>query len=121
MNETEIILQAGDTQLPAVLNNSTPAKELMVMLPLTLKLQKYAHDFCGVMEALPYKQEELRSGWTNGDLAFAADGNYFAILYKDQEISHQYDNMVTLGRLTVPPMVMDTLGSEITVTIAIKK
>jgi hypothetical protein len=72
------------------------------------------------MDALLYKQEELRSGWTNGDLAFAADGNYFAILYKGQEISQQFDNMVTLGRLTVPPTTMDTVADEFHVTIAIK-
>jgi len=117
MKETEITLTIGDTKIPAVLNDSTPSRKLITMLPYTVSLQRYAHDYCGVMKALPYDQEALRNGWSNGDLAFAADGNYFAILYKDEEISEQYGNMVTLGRITVDPGVMDTLDPGITVVI----
>ena len=120
MKETEITLSIRDVEIPAVLNSSTPAKEFINMLPYTVRLQKYDHDYCGVMSALPYKREELRNGWTNGDLAFASDGNYFAILYKDEEISEQYGNMVTLGKLTTDPSIMDTLDDGISVTITLK-
>ncbi len=120
MKETAIILTIGSTEIPAVLNSSTPAKALIAMLPYTVKLHKYAHDYCGVMTALPYEQNELRNGWSNGDIAFAADGNYFAILYKDEEISQQYGNMVTLGRLMVTASIMDTLEDAISVTITLK-
>lgn len=120
MKETEVILTIGENQIPAVLNDSTPAKELITMLPYSVNLHKYAHDYCGVMKALPYDQKELRNGWSNGDIAFAADGNYFAILYKDEEISQQYGNMVTMGKLTVDPAVMDTLEDAISVRIALK-
>lgn len=121
MQETEIIVSTGDTTLPAVINNSTPSKKLLTLMPITIQLQKYAHDFCGVMQALPYKPEELRNGWSNGDLAFAADGNYFAILYKDEEISEQYSNMVTLGKISVTPEIMDTLPDSISITLSVKQ
>lgn len=91
------------------------------MLPYTVTLRKYAHDYCGVMQALPYDQQELRHGWSNGDIAFAADGNYFAILYKDEELSQQYGNMVTLGKLTVEPSIMNSFEETITVIIDLKK
>ncbi|WP_051309045.1 cyclophilin-like fold protein [Desulfogranum japonicum] len=120
MNKTEILLTIGEAVIPAVLNDSTPSKELIDMLPYTVKLQRYAHDYCGVMKALSYNQSELRNGWSNGDLAFAADGNYFAILYKDEEISQQYGNMVTLGKITVQPSIMDTLDEQISVTITLQ-
>lgn len=120
MKETEVILTIGDKDISAVLNDSKPAKELLTMLPFTVRLSKYAHDYCGIMKALPYDKNELRNGWSNGDIAFAADGNYFAILYKDEEISEQYGNMVTLGKLTVDPSIMDTLAGEITVVINLK-
>lgn len=120
MKETEILLTIGQVQIAAVLNDSKPAKHLIDMLPYTVKLQKYAHDYCGVMKALPHDQQELRNGWSNGDIAFAADGNYFAILYKDEDISQQYGNMVTLGKLTVDPSIMDTLDDAITVDIGLK-
>jgi len=121
MNETEITLTIGKSEIPAILNDSKPSRKLKTMLPYTVRLQKYAHDYCGVMRALPYDQEELRNGWSNGDLAFAADGNYLAILYKDEEISQQYGNMVTLGKLTVEPSIMDSLDTEISVVVKLKE
>lgn len=120
MKETEITLTIGDRKIPAVLNNSKSSGELLKMLPYTVKLHKYAHDYCGAMTALSYYEEELRNGWSNGDIAFAADGNYFAILYKDEEVSQQYGNMVTLGRLAVEPSIMDTFANEISVVITAK-
>ncbi|MGD9157481.1 MAG: hypothetical protein PVG39_03665 [Desulfobacteraceae bacterium] len=71
-NMTEITLTAGDTMIPALLNNSRSSKELI------------------------------------------------AILYKDEEISGQFGNLVTLGRIDCPLSVMDTLDSSITVTIDLK-
>lgn len=114
---TAVQLVIGDTILPATLNDSTPAKALLAKLPYVVQLQRYAHDYCGVMDALPYKKEELRSGWSNGDIAFAVAGNYFAILYKDEELSQEYDGMVTMGRLTSPLQMMDALKANISVRI----
>lgn len=120
MNETEITLTIKENEIPAFLNDSTPSQELRTMLPCTVMLQKFDHDYCGTISPLPYDKMELRSGWSNGDLAFAADGSYFAILYKDEETSQQYGNMVTLGRLRVDPSVMENFDNEISVTINLK-
>jgi hypothetical protein len=115
---TDIRLIVGETEIPAVLNDSKPAKALLDKLPYTVRLQRYEHDYCGIMsDTLPYDATTLRSGWSNGDIAFAVDGNYFAILYKDEEISQQFDGMVTMGRLDCPPTVMETLDGSIAVRI----
>lgn len=120
-NGTPIKLIAGDTEIPAVLNDSTPSRALLSKLPYTVRLQRYEHDYCGVMgEALPYDDSELRSGWTNGDIAFAVSGSYFAILYKDEEISGQFDGMVTMGGLSCDPSVMETLDGSISLTIELQ-
>ena len=38
-------------------------------MPYTVRLHKYAHDYCGVMnEPLPYDAEDLHNGWLNGDI-----------------------------------------------------
>jgi hypothetical protein len=117
-NTTEIQLIVGETVIPAVLNDSKPARALLTMLPYTVRLQRYEHDFCGIMgDALPYDKTSLRSGWRNGDIAYAVDGNYFAILYKDEEISQQFDGMVTMGRLDCPPSAMEDLERSISVRI----
>jgi hypothetical protein len=118
---TPIKLTVGGTEIPAVLNDSKPARALLAKLPYTVQLQRYEHDYCGVMgEPLPYDRSELRSGWKNGDIAFAVSGNYFAILYKDEEISQQFDGMVTMGALDCDPAVMETLDGSISVTIELK-
>ena len=120
-NMTPITLTVGETRIPAVLNNGGAAKELIARLPYTVRLQKYEHDYCGIMETpLPYRKEELQNGWKNGDISFAADGSYFAILYKDEEISQQFGNLLPLGKISEDPAVMDTLDAEILLTIELQ-
>ena len=119
---TEIALIAGDTTIPAVLNDSPASRDLIDRLPYSVRLHRYEHDYCGIMDTpLSYKNEDLHNGWQNGDIAFAADGGYFAILYKDEEVSHQFGNLVTLGKINGAPSVMDTLKPEITLRIEIRK
>ncbi len=115
---TKITLSAGNRTIPAVLNPSRASQDLLSRLPFTVSLQRYEHDYCGMMSSpLSYNKEDLKSGWKNGEIAFAADGDYFAILYKDEDISQQFDNLVTLGELHEDPSVMDTLPPAITLTI----
>ncbi len=115
---TKIKLILGEIVIPAVLNGSRSSTALMAKLPYKVRLQKYEHDYCGVMhDPLPYDENDARNGWLNGDIAFAIDGNYFTILYKDEEISQQYDGIVTLGVLDAPLSIMDTLETSISVSI----
>jgi len=107
--------------IPGVLNDSTSSRALIARLPCTVRLQRYEHDYCGVMDKpLPYGEKDVRSGWLNGDIAFAVSGNYFTILYKDEEISAQYDGIVNLGVLRAPLSVMDTLAGSISVRIELE-
>lgn len=117
-NGTKIKLIVGDTVIPAVLNDSKSSKALIAKLPYTVKLQRYAHDYCGVMsDPLEYDEKDLRNGWKNGDVSFAVNGNYFTILYKDEEISEQFDGIVNMGVLRAPLSVMDTLDASISMRI----
>ncbi|PLX96337.1 MAG: hypothetical protein C0621_02065 [Desulfuromonas sp.] len=117
-NECNIKLRVGSTEIAALLNNSLSAQALIARLPYTVRLHKYAHDYCGVMaQPLPYDDKDLHNGWVNGEIAFAADGAYFTILYKDEEISQQFGNLVTLGKITDPLSIMETLSDEISVTL----
>lgn len=120
-NGTQIRLIVGETVIPAVLNNSTSAKALLAKLPYTVRLQRYEHDYCGVMStSLPYDESDLRNGWLNGDIAFAVNGNYFTILYKDEEISEQFGGIVNMGILNAPLSVMETLDRNISVRIELE-
>jgi hypothetical protein len=121
-NLTEVVLSAGKTDIPAVLNDSKSSRELIRRLPFTVKLYKYEHDYCGVMkEPLGYDDNDLHNGWHNGEIVFAADGNYFTILYKDEEISSQFGNLVTLGQVTCTPDIFDKMERKISLSISLKQ
>ena len=100
-NGTKIIMHFGDTVIPGVLNDGETAQALVKMLPYKVRVSRYSHDFCGVMDdALPYKEEEVHHGWLNGDIDFATDANYFTILFDDEENSEQYGYQVNIGVIT---------------------
>ena len=99
---TKINMHFGDTVIPGVLNDSETAKALIAKLPITQHVSRYSHDFCGVTEELPYKQDEVHYGWLNGDIDYATDAPYFTILFEDQDVSEQYGSQVNIGVITCP-------------------
>lgn len=118
---TKINLVVGETIIPAELNNSKSSQALIARLPYTVRLQRYEHDYCGVMDTpLSYDEKDMQSGWLNGDIALAVNGNYFTILYKDEEISKQFDGIVNLGVLKAPLSVVDTLDQSVSLRIELE-
>lgn len=100
---TKINMHFGDTVVPGILNDSETAQALIEMLPYTVHMNRYSHDFCGVMDdPLPYKEEDVHYGWLNGDIDFATDADYFTILFEDEESSEQYGYQVNIGVIDCP-------------------
>lgn len=99
---TKISMHFGDTVIPGVLNDSETAKALIAKLPLTQHVSRYAHDFCGTTEPLPYKEGDVHYGWLNGDIDYATDAPYFTILFEDEAVSEQYGSQVNIGVITCP-------------------
>lgn len=99
-NGTQINIHFGDTVLPGILNDCDTAKALIDMLPYTVHMNSYSHDFCGVMpDSLPYNEDEVHYGWLNGDIDYAIDAPYFTILHSDEDISERYGYQVNIGVL----------------------
>lgn len=99
-NGTRINLHFGDTVLPGILNDCDTAKALIDLLPYTVHMSNYSHDFCGVMpDELPYHEDEVHYGWLNGDIDYAINAPYFTILHSDEDISEQYGYQVNIGVL----------------------
>ncbi len=100
---TKINMYFGDTVVPGILNDSETAQALIEMLPYTVHMNRYSHDFCGVMDnPLLYKEEDVHYGWLNGDIDFATDADYFTILFEDEESSEQYGYQVNIGVIDCP-------------------
>jgi len=121
-NGTAVTLKIGDTVIPAVLNDTTTAKDLISRLPYTVSLHKYTHDFCGVMsEPLAYDKDDVQYGWKNGDIHFATDGPYFVLFFADEDISQKYGYQVHIGHMDVDFDVLKKLDSNIDVRIELAK
>ena len=100
---TKINMYFGDTVVPGILNDSETAQALIEMLTYRVHMNRYSHDFCGVMDdPLPYKEEDVHYGWLNGDIDFATDADYFTILFEDEESSEQYGYQVNIGVIDCP-------------------
>lgn len=95
---TRINMHFGDVVIPGILNDSDTAQALIELLPYTVKMNSYSHDFCGVMpDDLPYNEDEVHYGWLNGDIDYAINAPYFTILHSDEDVSEQYGYQVNIG------------------------
>ena len=115
---TKVNIHFGDTVIPGILNDSDTAKALIEMLPYTVHMSSYSHDFCGVMpDELPYNEDEVHYGWLNGDIDYAIDAPYFTILHSDEEISEQYGYQVNIGVMDCELSRIRELGGSYDVLI----
>ena len=70
---------------------------------------------------LPYDEKDVHNGWKNGDIDFARDGNYFTILYEDEETSEQYGHQINIGKIDGPLSVIKNMPSDIELRIELAK
>lgn len=117
-NGTRVNIIIDGTVIPATFNDGKTARALLARLPFSMKLHKYAHDYCGVMDdPLPYDEADVHNGWLNGDIDFARDGNYFTILYEDEEKSSQYGHQINIGKIDGPLSVIKNMPGDIELRI----
>ena len=118
---TPILMHFGDKVIPGLLNDSVTAKAFIEKLPLTVRMNRYSHDFCGRFEELPYAPEDEHYGWLNGDIDYATDAPWFTILFEDEEISEQYGYQVNIGVITCPLSEISSLEGSFDVYVELAK
>lgn len=116
---TPITLTIGDTVFSGYLNDSAPAQSLISQLPMTVTLNDSGNDFCGDSLDITYSDNDVQSGYENGDLAFWPPASNFVIFVDDEENSASTGNLVMLGKITEPQEALDALEGRIDVTIAL--
>lgn len=116
---TRIRMHFGDTVITGILNDSDTAKALIDQLPVTVHMNRYAHDFCGSASDLnlPYQEDEVHYGWLNGDIDYAIDAPWFTILFEDEDSSEQYGYQVNIGVVTSPLSDISSLNGSYDVVI----
>ena len=119
--EIPITLTIGDTVLDAYLYNTVPGQSLAEQLPLTVTLNDSDNDFCGGNIDLTYSENDVTSGYQNGDLAFWTPSHNFVLFVSGNEDAVDTDDIVRLGRVTSAQEELDALEGRIDVTIALKE
>lgn len=115
---TNVILTINGTDIPAVLNSSKSAKDLISRLPVTLHLSRGSRDYCGgITPALEYDEEDVKNGYKNGDLAFWTAGDDFVIFIEKEETSSEVGSVVNIGRITSDINIFSNFGNSFDVTI----
>ena len=72
-------------------------------------------------DPLPYQKEDEHFGWLNGDIDFATDGNYFTILFEDEEHSSVYGSQINIGVIDCPLKNVSDLSGSFDVLIELAK
>ncbi|SDF33060.1 Cyclophilin-like [Methanolobus vulcani] len=115
-NGTKINMHFGSKIIPGILNDSEPARELISRLPYTIHASRYEFDVCGVMdEPLSFADEDLVPGWKNGDIDYTTQGDYFTILFDNEE--NCYGEFVNLGVIDCDSSTMDSLKGSFDILI----
>ncbi|SFM59069.1 cyclophilin-like fold protein [Methanolobus profundi] len=115
-NGTKIKMHFGSKVIPGILNDSEPSRELISRLPYTVQASRYEFDVCGVMdEPLSFGDEDLVPGWKNGDIDFTTQGDYFTILFDNEE--NCYGEFVNLGVIDCDPSTMASLKGSFDILI----
>lgn len=116
---TAVTITVGDKTIPAVLNDTTTAKDLISRLPYTISLNRYSHDFCGnPTERLAYDEKDVQFGWRNGEISYEKETPYFVIFFGDEDNSSIHGNQVIIGKVDVDMETLKGLGnSRIDITI----
>lgn len=77
---------------------------------------RYDFDICGVMdESLTFSDDDLVQGWKNGDIDFTVHGDYFTILFDNEE--NAFGQFVNLGVIDCFPSMVDALQGSFDVLI----
>ncbi|EEU30738.1 hypothetical protein HMPREF0501_00143 [Limosilactobacillus coleohominis 101-4-CHN] len=116
---TAVNLIINGQTFPAVLNDSQAAQALIKKLPYTITVNQGMHDYCGIMDHLPYREDDVQSGWFDGDLAFDISGDWFALFLRGANNEDRYQE-VNLGQLVNKEDIDKIAQLPLTVNITIE-
>ena len=116
---TKITLTIGDTVIPAVLNDTDPARDLIEKLPVTVSLNRGPVDYCGGIDPIKYEEDDVQEGYRSGDLAYWIPGQDFVIFLETEEASPGTPGLVMLGQISTDIEDVLELDRSIKVTIAL--
>lgn len=120
-DSTKITLTIGNKIIPAILYSTSPARDLMARLPVTVSLNRGPVDYCGGIEPINYGKDDVQVEYSSGDLAYWIPGQDFVIFTETKKSSSKSPDLVILGQISPDIKKIKDLGSTIKVTIALDR
>lgn len=114
-----ITLTIGKKIIPAILYNTSPAKDLIKRLPVTVSLNRGPVDYCGGIAPIAYSEDDAQTGYRAGDLAYWIPGKDFVIFIENKAEEGGTPDLVIIGQLRSDINEIRAQGSSINVTIAL--
>lgn len=117
--ENHIILEVGNAEMTATLDNSETTQAFIERLPMTITMNRYAdREYYAAIEALPENGEQI-DDYENGDITYFTAGS-LAVFF-DKEDSSSQANLIRMGKITSNLQLFQTMPDEAEVTISLEE
>lgn len=110
--QVKIRITSGDLRVDGVLNDSTPAKDLLKRLPITLNLNMHqSREYYADIRL--DKNGSIQNGYQVGDIAYWAPGNSLVFFYNKGYTG----SLIIMGKMTSGLNELTKMGSSFTARI----
>ena len=114
-----IRIRTGDQTVTATLNSSEAARDLIAMLPLSIRMRDHLRrEKTGSIPGPLSERTEGSPTYQSGDLGYWRPGGNFVIFYRHDGLTIPSPGIVLLGRVNSGPEIFDVPGPvEVTVEL----
>jgi hypothetical protein len=116
-----IRLRMGDQTVTATLNSSEAARDLVAMLPLSIRMRDHLRrEKTGPIPGPLSERTEGSPNYQSGDLGYWRPGGNFVIFYRQDGLTIPSPGIVLLGRVDSGAEIFD-IPSPVEVTVELVK
>ncbi|MFL4968208.1 MAG: cyclophilin-like fold protein [Xanthobacteraceae bacterium] len=114
-----IRIRMGDQTVTATLNSSEAARDLIAMLPLSIRMRDHLRrEKTGSIPRPLSERTEASPSYQSGDLGYWRPGGNFVIFYRHDGLTIPSPGIVLLGRVNSGAEIFDVPGPvEVTVEL----
>lgn len=110
--QVKIKITSGNTEITAMLNDTSPARDLIKKLPVTLNLHQHQSReyYAGIRLD---KNSPTQDGYQTGDMAYWTPGNSLVLFYGEGYTG----SLIIMGKITSGLNLLPAMGNSFTAKI----